>query len=40
MSYRIYKHLMKSNYFEIAETVKSLTKKTNYDSKKPKKETY
>ncbi len=37
MSYKLYKHLLKSNYRGTAEKIKSLTKPKNYDSKTSKK---
>ena len=37
MSYKLYKHLMNSNYKNISENIKSLTKPKKYDKLKNKK---
>jgi hypothetical protein len=38
MSYKMYKHLIVSNYRKLAETIKSITKPKKYDKSKKKKD--
>lgn len=38
MSYRLYNHLMLSNYRKLSYKVKSLTKANNYDKSKKQKD--
>jgi len=37
MSYKLYKHLIISNYRKLSETIKSITKPKKYDKSKEKK---